>query len=185
MAKNAANINVGDADVYINGEVVGYLMGGSKWKVDRNFVDLKADEFGDSVLDMALTGVDLTLELNIAEITNANLAKAMPEARYDPGTGGDSKIGIGTRSGFLLSSNAVFLQIHPRRYGAISPNVSGTGSGNMENDLFIWKAVSIDSVELNYEFDKQRVFKVTYRALVDTTRIDGYLLGRIGNDTIS
>lgn len=182
MAKNAGNINVGDADVYINGEVVGYLMGGSKWKVDRNFVDLTVDEFGSTALDMALTGHDLTLELNIAEITTPNIAKAIPEGRYDPGSGGDSKLGIGRSSGFLLSTTALPLQIHPRRYGAIN---IGAGTGNMENDLFIWKAVSVDAVELNYEFDKQRVFKVTYRALVDTTRIDGYLLGRIGNDTIS
>lgn len=185
MAKNASNINVGDADVYINGEVVGYLLGGSKWKVDRTWVDLNVDEFGTAPLDMALTGHDLTLELNIAEITTPNLAKAIPEGRYDPGTAGDSKLGIGRSSGFLLSSVAQQLVIHPRRYGAVNYSPVAPNPGNQENDLFIWKAVSVDSVELNYEFDKQRVFKVTYRALVDTTRIDGYYLGRVGNDTIS
>lgn len=181
MAKNAANINVGDADVYYNGEVIGYLMGGSKWKVDRKFVDLTVDEFGTTPLDMALTGTDLTLVLNIAEITRGNLAKAIPEGRYDS-TASDGKLGIGRASGYLLSTDAKELQIHPRRYGPIN---IGAGTGNMENDLFIWKAVSAEPVELNFEFDKQRVFEVTFRALVDTTRIDGYVLGRVGNDIIS
>lgn len=182
MAKNAGNINVGDADVYWGGSVVGYLLGGSKWKVDRKFVDLKVDEFGDAPLDMALTGDDLTLVLNIAEITTGNLAMAISEGRYDPGSAGDSKLGIGRSSGFLLSTTARELQIHPRRYGAIN---IGAGTGNMENDLFIWKAVSSEAIELNFEFDKQRVFEVTFRALVDTSRVDGYLLGRVGNDIIS
>ncbi len=150
MAKNAGNLNIGDCDVYFGGSVVGYLKGAIKWTVDRKFTDLTADEFGTTPLDMALTGQDMMIQFTMAEITTANLSIATPENRYDPGSGGDSKMGIGKSSGFLLSTVAKELQLHPRRYGAIN---IGAQTGNMENDIFIWKAVPSEKLELDFDFN--------------------------------
>jgi hypothetical protein len=125
-------------------------------------------------LDMALTGVDLTIEATFAEVTTPYIAIATPEGRYDS-TASDQKLGIGRDSGFLLSTTAKQYVFHPRNLP----------SSNQDEDIYIFKAVSIDKVELDYTIDGQRLLKVTWRALVDETQPDGSRLGRIGNNLIS
>ena len=184
MAKNSANIRIGECDVWENaysapgsgiagGTLLGHTRGGSTFTFDREFTDLMVDQYS-GPLDMALTGNDLKIEVNYAEPVTEYLARAIPEGRYDVAAA-DSKLGLGRDTGFLLSSTAKQLVFHPRR----------NPSSNQDEDIYIFKAVSVDSVELEYKNDTQRVLKVTYRALVDESQVDGYRLGRIGNNLIS
>jgi len=183
---NSANIRIGECEVWetaysapgsgiTGGRLLGHTLGGVKFMVNREFVDLTVDQYGTAALDMALQGNDIRFEVNYAEPVTEYLARAIPEGRYDVGTGTDSKLGIGRDSGFLLSTTAKQLVFHPRQ----------NPSSNQNEDIYIFKAVSVDSVELEFARDKQRVLKVTYRGLVDESQPDGSRLGRIGNTLIS
>src|SRR5437762_9470980 len=117
----SSNLEGGDAEIYFNGTSLGFLMGGSKVKFDSQWLDLTADQLGSTAIDAILTGMDLTLELNIAEITSGNIAKAISASRFDSATS-DSKVGFGRSSGFSATSVAKQLQLHPRKYGTIDTN---------------------------------------------------------------
>ncbi len=173
MAKNAQNIKIGECDVYYGIHIIGHTKGGVEFSFEREFEDLTVDQYGSMALDKALTGQKLTIKVYIAEVTRENFARAIPEGRFDEGSGTDEKLGLGRDSGYLLSQDAVELRLHPRN------------ESDNNNDIYIWKAVSVETVETAYKIDEQRILEVTFEALVDESRVDGYRLGRIGDDLIS
>lgn len=173
MAKNTANIKIGECDVYYNNELLGHTKGGVEFSFEREFEDLTVDQYGNMPLDKALTGQKLTIKVFLAEPTKANFARAIPEGRYDYNGIIDNKLGLGRDAGYLLSAKAVEMRFHPR------------GESDTNNDIYIWKAVSVETVELAYKIDEQRIMEITFEALVDESRVDGYRLGRVGDDLIS
>lgn len=172
------NLRIGDVEVYIDygaGEVfLGQTKGGVEFTFEREFEDLTVDKWGSSPLDMALTGNNLLIKVFLAEVNTERLSYAMPEGRYAE-SGDDSKLGLGSTSGYLASTDEGILRLHPRRNAA----------NDRDQDIYIWKAVSIESVEQAFKIDEQTVLEVTFRALVDENRADGEHLGRVGDDTIS
>lgn len=174
MPKNSGNIRIGPVDVYADDVLIGHTKGGVEFSTEREFEDLTVDEYGSSALDKALTGTKLTIKTMLAEITTENLALAIPEGKHDVGVN-DSKLGIGRKAGFLLGNSAVELRLHP----------TGKPDNERDEDVYIWKAVSTESVELAYKIDEQRIIEITFEALVDESQEDGYYLGRIGDADIS
>lgn len=180
-----ANLRVGDMEVYADkndgaGERnLGFTNGGVDFQFERMFVDMMADEYGDALLDKVLSGNKLTIKTVLAEVTNQNIALAIPEGQFDSrSTGGsivDSKVGLGRRTGYSLRSNAVTLRLHPRN---LAPS-------NRDQDIYIWKAVSVETVEIPYKRDEQTLLEITFEALVDDTQPNGQLLGRVGDAAIS
>lgn len=181
-----ANVRIGDCDLYLDkgdgqGEIpLGSTKGGVEFTFEREFTELTVDKFGSMPLDLALTGQNLLIHVYLAEPILRNLDFAMPEGLYArrPSTGQtitDQKVGLGTDSGYTLFSDAGLLRLHPR-------NLPGT---NVDEDIYIWKAVSAENIELPFKIDEQRILEITFRALVDETQQNGMRLGRIGNDAIS
>jgi hypothetical protein len=174
-----ADVRIGDVSAYIDygdgEEFLGETLGGAEFSVNREFVDLLTDRFGTAPLDKVLTGNDLMVKLYLAEPTNENMSRAIPEGTYNEGTGGDSKLTLGSQTGKLLSNHAGLLRLHPRT----------NDESNRNEDIYIWKAVSMESIELPFKIDEQRVLEVTFQALVDTSKPDGEHLGRIGDFDIS
>lgn len=179
MAKNSQNIRIGAAEIFVNdgsGEVsIGHTLGGVDFMVDRELTKLTVDQYGSAALDYALNGNMLKFVVRLAEITKENLARALPEGKFSEGTGGDSKIGIGRDSGYMLSQDAVEMRLHP----------VNLPDSNRNEDIYIWKAVSVETVQLDYRVDDQRVLEVTFEALIDESQPEGFLQGRIGDNTIS
>lgn len=180
MGKNASNIKIGDVDVYFdkndgNGERdLGHTKGGVTFIVEREFADLMADKYGSMSVDKALTGQKLKVKAMLAEATTENLSVAVAEGEFAE-NGTDSKLGIGRDSGFLLSSVAGQLRLHPRKNAPSDRN----------EDIYLWKAVSVEAIELPYKIDEQRVLEITFEALVDESHEDGERLGRVGDAAIS
>lgn len=174
------NLRIGDCEIFVdygdgNGEIfLGQTKGGIDFTFEREFEDLTVDKFGTAPLDMALTGQNLMIKLNLAEATNESLSRAIPEGKFAEFTT-DSKIGIGRTSGYLLSDSEGLLRMHPRK----------NDPANRNEDVYIWKAVSMDNVEMPFKVDEQRLIPITYRALVDESRPDGEHLGRVGDEDIS
>lgn len=171
---NIQNVRIGDCDLFLDEIHLGHTKGGVDFKFERSFEDLTVDKFGETPLDMALTGQNLTVEANLAEITNDVMNVAVPEGKYAIGSR-DDNLGLGTDAGYLLRTDAKPLRLHPRNKPA----------NNFDEDIYVWLAVSSEPLELGFKIDEQRVVKVTFRALVDETQPDGQRLGRIGAAAIS
>jgi hypothetical protein len=61
----------------------------------------------------------------------------------------------------------------------------GTAAASRNEDIYIWKAVSIEAINLPFKVDEQRILEVTWQGLVDESRPNGEHLGRIGDADIS
>ncbi len=172
--RDRTNLRIGEVEVYFKETYLGYTKGGVEFTFEREFEDLTVDEYGTTPLDMALTGNNLQIKAMLAEFTTANLSKAVPEGDYDT-AGNDDKLGLGTKAGYLLSGVEGLLRLHPRK----------NASANRNEDIYIWKAVSVESLEMAFKVDEQRVFEITWRALVDDSMPDGAKLGSVGDTAIS
>lgn len=171
---NIQNVRIGDCDVFLNEVHLGHTKGGVEFTFEREFEDLTVDKYGNMPVDMALTGQNLMIKAFLAEITNDILNQVVPEGGYALGSA-DDKLGLGRDSGYLLRQDAQPLRLHPRKNAAT----------DYSEDVYIWKAVSVENVEMGYKIDEQRIIETTFRALVDETQPNGSRLGQIGPSAIS
>lgn len=167
-------LRVEACSVTFNGINIGHTKGGVVFIADRKFTDVTVDQYGTSPVDMILAGDALKIEVMFAEFSLANLKIAMPEGDFET-AGAGSRLGMGRDAGFSLRSVAAQMILHPLSRAA----------GDTSEDVVIYKAVSSDVVELDYKVDAQRVYKVTFAALVDEEFVSGRRLGHIGLVTIS
>lgn len=174
------NLRIGDVEIYLDfsdgqGEqFLGQTNGGVEFTYERETEELIVDKYGKTPMDIILTGNNLMLKCNLAEMTTLNKYYSMPEGKY-AALGVDSKLGIGRTSGFSFASRQALMRLHPRK------NIPSA----RDEDVYIFKAVPVDSIELPYKIDEQQVLAVTFKALVDETQPDGQLLGRVGDASIS
>jgi len=169
-----SNVRIGACSVKFNGVSLGHTKEGVNFKFDRKFEDLSVDQYGETPIDMALVGQDLTIEVMLAEPQLGNLNIAIPEADNATGASG-TRLGLGTDAGYLLRSDSAQLILHPLN----------NATADLSDDVTIYKAVSYETVEMAYKIDEQRIVKVTFRALVDETNANGRRLGHIGYTNIS
>jgi hypothetical protein len=157
---NAQNIKIGHANVIWKGVDLGHTMGGITVSYEPEYTDIKANDFS-GVIDKVLTAEKWTITVPLAESTLANITKAIGTASATSAT--LSK--VGSKTGKRLNAVAGELFLNPT-----------DGS----EDVVFYKAVPVESVELNYEIDNERIVEVTFEALVDESKTDGNLLGHIG-----
>jgi len=159
MAKTCANIKIGTADVIWKGVDLGHTMGAITVSYEPEYADIRANEYSASI-DKVLTSEVWTITVPIAETTLANITKVIGTS-----TASGNYTKVGSKTGKRLSGVAGELVINPT-----------DGS----EDIVFYKAVPVDSVELGYEVDNERVVEVKFEALVDCNKTDGNLLGHIG-----
>lgn len=173
-----SNVKIGVCSVTLGGVDLGHTKDGVSFKIDRKFKDLTVDQYGDTPVDFALTGQEVTVEVPLAEVTLDNLNVAVPEGAHAQAGSGvtlKERLGIGTDSGYLLSADAKQLILHP----------TSKAAGDDTEDITLYKVVPVDAIALDYKIDAQRVVKVTFKALVSETYGSGRRLGHIGSANIS
>lgn len=171
---NLQNVRIGACSVTFGGTDLGHTKDGAEFEFERKFEDLMVDQYGETPVDMALTGQNLRIKVFLAEVTAANLEVAIPENNYETG-GSGTKVGLGTDAGYLLRADSAELVLHPLK----------NESSDTTEDITVYKAVSAESVPLNYKIDEQRIVEVTFRALIDETKGNGRRLGHIGPSDFS
>lgn len=171
---NIANVRIGVCNVKFNTVNLGHTLEGVVFKLDRTFQDVVVDEYGETPLDSVLTGQNLTVEVSLAEHSVAALLAAIPESERDSGAQGN-RINIGREAGFSMGSVGYELVLHPIAKAA----------SDVSEDIVIYKAFSSEPIEAAYKVDEQRVWKVTFRALVVETYDAGRRLGHIGYTNVS
>jgi hypothetical protein len=169
-----ANVSLGAATVSLGGVDVGHTWGGAVVTIDRKFVDLNVDFYGTMPIDRVLTGQTLEVEVTMAEVQAHNIAASIPEATDFIGSLHE-KVAIGSPIGTKLSQYAKQLILHP-----VDRPVN-----DLTQDVVIYNAVAGDPIVLNYQFDKQRLFKMKFYGLVSEAHGTGFRLGQIGQDPVS
>lgn len=171
---NIQNVRIGVCSISFNGVDLGHTLGGVSLNYEPSHTDLKVDQYGDTPVDKALTGENLQVVARLAEVTLANLKKAIPAGELETGANG-SKLEIGANAGKLMSTEAYQLVLHPIKNGA----------SDYSEDVTIYKAVAVEALNLDYSYDNQRVVEVTFQALIDEAKSVGSRLGHIGVPSIS
>lgn len=171
---NLSNGRMGAASITFGGQTIGHTSGGVTFHYEPHLNDIIFDQYGDTPADKILGGENLQIVVNLAEPVVDLLQVAIPEG-IQAGSGGNKRLTIGKDAGFSLRSVAAQLVLHP-----LDKTVSDT-----TEDVVIYKAVVADTVELNYEVDNQRVFQVTFQALLDESFGNSRRLGHVGTTNVS
>jgi len=174
---NINNLYVAAGSLITFGGVdLGHTVDGAEIEIERELTMVKTDIYGNTPVDMVLSGQKASIKLKLAEITAGVLSYIIPEADWDVGTGNRETLHIGSKAGYSLRTDALELVLTP----------VGRNSDNSKT-ITLFKAISTENATLAYKIDEQSVFEVTFTALVDETRnaTDGRLLGRVGPAAIS
>lgn len=110
----------------------------------------KSGKYGNTPVKASLTGKTLTMEVELAESTLANMLRVFAGTTSE-GTPTPSKVKFGGIAGVEIVGKTIIL----------TP-FDGTPAWVFRN------AVPTSPVDMNYTVEDERVFKVTFTAMVDT-----------------
>lgn len=164
--------------ITLGGVDLGHTLDGVEFEAQRELTDITVDQYGTTPIDKVLTGTTLTIKTKLAEAQADNLNVVLPESEYaQAGTGASLKerVGLGADAGYSLRSESKQLVIHPLK-NAVT---------DLSEDITIYKAVSAEAVPTAYKVDEQRVWEVTFIALLDESKPAGRRLGHFGYANIS
>lgn len=166
MAKDIAKINLGTADVYFGGDLVGHTKGGVTVNITKELAEAMVDEYGETVVFHVDNGTDLTVTVPLAQLDANTLALAYP---YEVRTGDVIEIGqvVGTTS--LSIADELIIQ----------PKASAFAG----QALTLFKAAVSETSEIRLATDEQTIIEVTFKAYVDEDSTEG-VLGKFGTATI-
>lgn len=156
----------------------GVDLGGTLGNVTINFkyekADMKADQAGTTVLDQAVSGLDVTVETEVAEITDkAMLAKVFPNATVVTvltQTALDFGNQVGER---MLATKANVLILHPLNQADAA----------LDNDWYFYKAAPTEESSYVFSPTDQGKMKIVWRILLDLT-VSPPVMFRLGDNTI-
>lgn len=164
MGRDLADIQAGPCSLtFASSGDLGHTEEGVELNYEPEIRRRVVDEYGTSAVELVLVGENLEVTCRVAEWVIAAWKLAIPA-----GIDGTSYLGIGRKPGYKLSAKAEQLTIHPLE------NV-----GDTTEDVILYKAVASSPVPVGWNNDGDRVFEVTFTALVDATKEDGNLLGKL------
>jgi len=170
--KQIENIRIGLYTVTFDGVDLGHTLDGVDVEIERGFQDLLVDKYGDSPIDMAVTGNKATVKCRFAEPIAELLQRINHEGLNQTGTSG-RRAAFGTDSGVLMRQFAALLTLHP---------VERTDT---TEDIVYYKAVNTGNITLAGKVKDQRAIEATFVAFVDEAQPSGRRLGHFGLTDIS
>jgi len=157
------------------GIVVGHTLDGVEFTAGRELKEVMVDRFGNTPIDLILTGSDLTAKFKMAQTEWDQWNIAIPETSSYDGASSADRADFGADAGYSLRADAGLLVIHPMKNAAT----------DFSDDVTIYLAVSAESITIPFKVDEQRVIEVTMRALVDESYGTGRRLGHYGPSAVS
>lgn len=172
--KQVANVRIGIVNVIYNGVDLGHTLDGVEVNVDKGYTDLTVDKYGDTPVDMAVSGTRATIVCKFAEPITELLERTNPDGQNMQGSAG-RRIGLGADGGTQLRTFGALLTLHPIKNAAT----------DLTEDVVYYKAIATNPINLAYKVNEQRALEVTFTALVDESYASGRRLGHIGLTDIS
>jgi len=166
MAASLDNCKIGHAIVTAGATEVGHTKGGTEISYTPTIHEKTVDLYGDSPMEAVEIGYRLEIKIFFAESDLASLNMAMAGSTLTTGTTTD-EVGIGRAAGSTIASQV--LRVHPISAGAA-----------VNEDWVFTKAVVIGSPTFAFKIDEDRIFEVTFLALIDESATEGEKLVKIG-----
>lgn len=169
-----SNFDIGPCQVYWDGDDLGGTLGNVSIKFKYDKADLKADQTGVTILDQAVSGVDVTIETMFAEVRNkVQLQKLFPNSDIG-GTSPHQFIDFNNKvASRMLASYAKNLQLHP-----LVEDVAGK-----DFDWMFWKAAPTEESEYLFSATEQAKMKLVWRVYLDLSQSPARMF-RMGDSTL-
>lgn len=140
----------------VNYTDLGGTLGNVKVKVKYDLADIKADQFGTTVLDKKVSGFMCTVETELTQVKDISLLKVIfPHATFEPT--GTTRLDFNTNVGDAQSLSAGELILHPQSAGAL----------DISHDWTFWKVVATAESEINFSPTEQQKCKIVWQAYPD------------------
>lgn len=159
------NVPLGVCDVYVGGRHVGHTIGGVEVVYSPEYHETKVDAYA-PVAERWLIGEGLMAKVPMAEATLTNIKEAITH-----GNQGADYVSVGSRAGKRSSTAAETVRLHP---------IENAGS-DLSDDVTIYKAHVTNEITLPYKNEGERIIEAEFSGMVDESRVDGNLLGLIGD----
>lgn len=137
---------------------IGGTLGNVKVKVGYSKAEIKADQFGTTVLDRRVSGFSATIETEIAQVKNKDLIKILFPHSTEVGTT-TKMINFKTNVGDSDLGVAGVLVLHPQSLASTDYN----------GDWTIMKACASAESEFTYSATDQLRAKIVWNVYMDTT----------------
>ena len=143
--------DLGPCQITFDSVDLGKTMGGVTFRDSVVEVKVLEDQAGSTPVDTILTGRTIEVEVPMSRSTLAQLAKVIPGA-----SNGGSYVLVKNQAGIARAANAALL--------VLQPLVDGVASGDA---LTIFLASPSTDIELTFDNENQRVYKVKFIAYPD------------------
>ncbi len=164
------NFDIGPCQVLFNGTDIGGTSGNVKIKFKYDKVKMHADQTGKSLLDMAISGMECSIETMFQETRNKTNLQALFPSTTVTTTSGHQYIDFKDQIAVRQLQFAAPLQLHP-----LEEAMSST-----DYDWYFYKALPQEDSEYTFGPEQQAKLKITWQILLDLTVVP-YRLFRIGN----
>lgn len=152
------NISLSPMQVNYNGVDLGGTAGGVDISIKYDMADIHVDQFGKSVIDKVVSGVEFHVKTTLAEIKNKDNWKVAFPSAYEV-TSSTKGVYFTMAVGDHLLSHAEQLVLHPLEAAA----------SDHTTDYTFYKAVATEVSEVKYGPDKQVGLSVQFVILPDTS----------------
>lgn len=166
---DVTNVDIGPCSVSLQGIDLGHTEGGVEVTYEPEFVDLHVDQYGNTNVESALLGEKLSAKCMLAEVTIANLHRAITNSTLAT-SGANKMLKLGTDAGVLQSQFGGQLILHPLHNLA----------NDLSEDWTLYKVVVKANITDKRSPDDQRLWEVTFDAMIDEAKASGNRLGHYG-----
>ena len=160
-----ANYELGPCQLYNNTDAtdLGKTEGGVTLSIEESYQTLNTDQDGETPVDETVTGTNVTVTGNLADISLSNLAFALKETVVS-----NQYVKVTPNAGTSLLSNSKEI--------CIKPYVDGSPTTDEKKMILIPKAGIRASLSLQYDDTNQRVINFTLTGYPDSS-LSGALAG--------
>lgn len=153
-----SSFDIGPCQVTYNTVDLGGTSGNVKVKFGYKKAVLKADQYGDTMLDKAISGMHCSIETEFLEVLNkVNIQKVFP-----------TLVITGTTHNFLdQTDNTAVRQLALSSPLMLHPLVDD--STNADHEWYFWKACANEDSEYDFSPSTQAKLKISWDVLLDTS----------------
>jgi hypothetical protein len=164
-AYDASKVLQGPAVFKWNNTVLGHTSGGIDFDFKPAVRMQNVDIWGKSGINAIHQGDEIKIKVPLAEWTAASLQESFGSGNDQTGSGSGAYMGLGRTAGYRYIPGAV----------SIIPILTA----DIAKYILLHRAVPIGEIKLPFIADKDRIFETEFTGLIDETKADGELIGKI------
>mgnify|MGYP007073192314 CR=1 FL=1 len=161
----STNVLAGPAEVHIDDSAIGETEGGITCTFTPEVHEINIDRYGAGVCAIRHSGETAAFTVPWDEWTAATMAKIYTSGNDQTAAMTAPYIGIGRTAGFIYTGKDV--KIKPILTAEVAKFAQ------------IYKGVPLGELSIGFANDNNRVFEREFRAILDTAKTDGEMLGKV------